>query len=195
MQDRQAASGDSTLSSVVAAIHATHASFDIWPAAPAQMQEARAFAAALIGDDIVTPETLAWAHERTGASLFLAREDGRLTGVWAALLLTEAGVRACHDDTFNALEPDPDHVAEKTSEPAGVYAWGIAGATKDSSKRMLIAGAAVDYATLSHMPGFTRPTTEAGRRLALERMNFKPVPGSTTGLVWMAPRTARPQAA
>ena len=60
MQDRQAASGDSSPSSVVTAIHATHASFDIWPAAPAQMEEARAFAAALIGDDIVTPETLAW---------------------------------------------------------------------------------------------------------------------------------------
>jgi hypothetical protein len=191
----QAANGVSSPSSVVVAIHATHAAFDIWPAEPDQMVEAREFAAALIGGDIVSPKTLARIHDRTGAALFLAREEGRLTGVWAAVLLTEAGVRACHDDRFNALHPDTDHVAEKSSEPAGVYAWGVAGATKESAKRLLISAAAVDQATLSHLPGFTRPTTEAGRRLALERMNFTPVPGSKTGLVWMAPRTARPEAA
>jgi hypothetical protein len=191
----QAANGVSSPSSVVVAIHATHATFDIWPAEPDQMVEAREFAAALIGGNIVTPETLARVHECTGAALFLAREEGRLTGVWAAVLLTQAGVRACHDDSFNALDPDPGHVAEKSSEPAGVYAWGVAGATKESARRLLISAAAVDQATLSHLPGFTRPTTPAGARLALERMNFRPVPGSKTGLVWMEPRTVRPQAA
>ena len=195
MPGLQAANGASSPSSVVVAIHTTHAAFDIWPAEPDQMVEAREFAAALIGEDIVTPETLARVHDRSGAALFLAREEGRLTGVWAAVLLTEAGVRACHDDRFNALDPDTDHIAEKCNEPAGVYAWGVAGATKESAKRLLISAAAVDQATLSHLPGFTRPTTEAGRRLALERMNFRPVPGSKTGLVWMAPRTAQPRAA
>ena len=196
MQPRQAASGISSLSSwVVNAIHATLAGFDVWPAEPAQMIEAREFAAALIGGDIVTPETLAWVHERTGASLFLAREAGRLTGVWAAVLLSEAGVRACHADAFDALEPDPAHVAEASAEPAGVYAWGIAGSTRESARRLVAAGAAVDQAALAHLPGFTRPVTEAGMRLALERMNFKPVPGSKTGLVWMAPRVVRPSVA
>ena len=196
MEGRQVACGDSGSPSwVVTAIHATLATFDIWPARPDQMAEAREFAARLIGGEIVKPETLAWVHERTGAALFLAREDGVLTGVWAALLMNEAGLRAAMADAFDAVDPDPSYVAARDEEPAAVYAWGIAGSTRDSAKRLVAAGAAVDQAALSHLPGFTRPVTEAGMRLALERMNFKPVPGSKTGLVWMAPRAARPEAA
>jgi hypothetical protein len=192
MQGRQAASGVSSQSEVVSAIHATLATFDMWPAEPGQMVEARNFAAGLIGGDIVTPETLAWVHERTGGALFLAREEGRLTGVWAGVLLTEAGVRACHADTFNALDPDPDHVAEKWEDPAGVYAWGIAGSTRESAKRVVeAAGGALFRVTLAHLPYFTRPATPAGVRLVIERFNFMPVPSSTSGLCWMGPRRDR----
>jgi len=192
MQGRQAARGVSSQSAVVSAIHATLATFDMWPAAPDQMVEARDFAAGLIGGDIVTPQTLAWVHERTGGALFLAREEGRLTGVWAGVLLTEAGVRACHADTFNALDPDPDHVAEKWEDPAGVYAWGIAGSTRESAKRVVeAAGGALFRVTLAHLPYFTRPATPAGVRLVIERFNFMAVPSSTSGLCWMGPRADR----
>ena len=151
------------------------------------MTEAQAFAKALIGDKIVRPETLSWVHDRSGAALFLAREDGRLTGVWAALLLSEAGVRACQEDRFDGLDPDPEHVADKGSDPAGVYAWGIAAATRDTARRLVAAGEAVDLAALVHLPAFTRPVTEAGLRLAVERRGFRPVAGSRTGLYWVDP--------
>ena len=180
---------------VVSAICTTHAKFDIWPAAPDDMDEARAFAAAMIGPDIVRPETLAWVHARSGAGLFLAQEDGRLTGVWAAVLLTGAGVVACHEDRFDGVDPDPAHVAPIDEAPAGVYAWGIAAATRDSARRLVAASDAVDQAALAHLPGFTRPVTEAGLRLAVERKGFRPVPGSRTGLYWVDPRAGRASAA
>jgi len=192
MQGRQVFSGIMPQSQVVFSIHATLADFDMWPAAPEQMVEARDFAAGLIGGDIVTPETLAWVHERTGGALFLAREAGQLTGVWAGVLLTEAGVRACHADTFDALDPDPGHVAQKWEDPAGVYAWGIAGSTRESAKRVVeAAGGALFRVTLAHLPYFTRPATPAGVRLVIERFNFMPVPASTSGLCWMGPRRER----
>jgi hypothetical protein len=176
-------------------IHSTHAGFSVQAARPDQIAEARAFAAFFIGDKVATAETLAWVHERSGASLFLAHEDGRLAGVWAALLLSEAGVRACYDDTFDGLEPDPAHVARRTEEPAGVYAWGIACATKDTARRLIAASDAVDAVALAHLHAFTRPVTEAGMRLAQERKGFRPVEGTKTGLFWVGPRRAQPEVA
>jgi len=191
-QDMSAHSGSSA---VVSAIHASLAAFDMHSVQPEQIVEAREFAAALIGGENVRPETIAWVQERTGAALFLAYEDGRLTGVWAAVLLTEAGVRACMDDSFNALNPDIAHVAEKGEEPAGAYAWGIGGSTKESAKRVVRFGAYLFQNPLAHLPCFARPVTPAGARLVIERFNFQRVPGSTTGLVWTPPHGVRTEAA
>jgi hypothetical protein len=188
MHDRRNTNDNSIpLSSVVRSIHATLAQFDIQPAAPAEMVEARALAETLIGDQIVRPETLARVHERSGAALFLAREEDRLTGVWAAVLLSEAGLRACHEDRFDGVEPEPEHVARKDRDPAGVYAWGIAAATRETARRLVAAGEAVDRAALAHLPAFTRPVTEAGLRLAVERRGFRLIEGSKTGLYWVDP--------
>jgi hypothetical protein len=179
---------------VVNAIHETLAAYDMWPAAAEDMDEAREFAAGLIGGEIVTPQTLTWVHERTGAALFLLREEGRLTGVWAIVLLSQAGVDATLADQFNALEPEPAHVIERGEDPAGLYGWGIVGSTRESARRVVAAEGDVRNGALAHLPSFTRPTTPAGRRLVIERLNFKPVPRSTTGLVWMEPRRDPPSA-
>ena len=179
------------LSPRIAAIHASHAGFGLSPARPDEIAEARDFAADLIGGKNVSPDTLAWVHERTGGCLFLAREEGRLTGVWASVLLTDAGVAACHADAFDALDPDPGHVSKKHQEPAGHYAWGIAGSTRESARRVVGAADALFWSVLSHLPFFTRPATPAGVRLVVERLGFEPVPGSSSGLVWRAPRTDR----
>jgi hypothetical protein len=170
-------------------MHAAHARFDIWPVNPDEMDEARELAARLIGVEIVTPQTLSRVHERTGGAVFVARQDGRVTGVWAAVLLSAAGFRAALADTFNALEPETSHIADRREEPVAIYIWGIVGATRDCAQRIVAAGVAVDVA-LAHLPAFTRPTTPAGRRIALGRMGFKPLAGSNTGLVWMEPRAA-----
>jgi hypothetical protein len=153
--------------------------YGLSPARPQDMHQAREFAATLIGGEIVSAGVLAWAHRRTGGALYLAHEEGRLTGVWANVLLA---------DRFNALDPEPSHVAERGQDPAGCYAWGVAASTRDSRKRIVAAGDAIYQGVLAHLPYFTRPATPAGVRLVIERFNFQPVAGSTTGLVWMPPR-------
>jgi hypothetical protein len=189
MGDRQVTSGITPSSWAVEAMHAAHARFDIWPAKSEEMGEARELAARLIGVEIVKPETLSRVHERTGGAVFVARQHGRVIGVWAAVLLSGAGFRAALADTFNAIEPETSHIADRREEPVAIYIWGIVGATRDSAHRIVAAGVAVDVA-LAHLPAFTRPTTPAGRRIALGRMGFKPLAGSDTGLVWMEPRAA-----
>jgi len=184
-------SAQSPSSAAVSAIHAGLAAFDLHPARPDQIAEAREFAVALIGGEHVTPETIAWVHERTGAALFLAHEEGRLTGICAVVLLSEAGVQACMADTFDALSPDPAHVVERGEEPAGLYAWAVAASTKESSKRVVAAGANLYQNPFAHLPYFTRPLTPAGLRLVIERFNFQLVPGSKTGLAWMPPHGVR----
>jgi hypothetical protein len=159
------------------------------------MAEASEFAANLIGGKGASAEILARVHERTGASVFLAFEEGRLTGVWASVLLSEAGVRACHADEFDSLEPELRHVSVREDEPAGHYAWGIAGSTRESAKRVVGAADALYWTVLPHLPFFTRPATPAGVRLVVERLGFKPVPGSKTRLVWQPPRSERSSAA
>ena len=67
------------------------------------------------------------------------------------------------------IPPDPAHVARRSEEPAGVYAWGIAAATKDTARRLIASSDAVDAMALAHLHAFTRPVTEAGMRLARER--------------------------
>jgi hypothetical protein len=157
-------------------------------ARPRDIPEAREFAAALIGGENASPGVLARVHRRTGAAIFLAHEDGALTGVWANVLLTEAGVAACHADRFDALDPHPDHVTERGRAPAGSYAWAVAASTRDSRKRVVAAGEAIYQGPLAHLPYFTRPATPAGVRLVIERFNFLAVAGSTSGLCWMPPR-------
>ena len=45
--------------------------------------------------------------------------------------------------------------------------------------------------SIPHLAFFGRVATEAGRRLVIERIGFKPVPGSTTDLLWIEPLNQR----
>jgi hypothetical protein len=175
-------------SRVAYAIHLGLTAYGLSPAWSGDMAQARAFAAGLIGPDIASPGVLDRVQRRTGAALYLAHEGGRLTGVWASVLLTEAGVRACHADRFEALNPDLKHVAENGFEPAGVYGWGIAASTRDTARRIVAAGESLFLGALAHLPHFARPVTAAGVRLSVDRFSFQPVPHATSGLVWMPPR-------
>lgn len=163
------------------------APFDLRPASAADIAEARAFAARLIGVGIVTAEALQAVHLRSGAGLFLAREDGLLTGVLAFVLLTASGLAAVRDGRFDALSPATAHVAGAGDEVCGVYGWGVAATTKPTAQRLIEGARAMAGGAAAHLPYFARPTTPAGERLMRERLNFVDVPGSRDGLVWAPP--------
>lgn len=168
-------------------ICAAFAEFDIPAATPGEMVEAQAFAARLIGGKIASADTLAWIQARTGASVFLVRENGELTGLVAFVLLSEEGRQAVWSDRFDGFDPAPGHVASPTDEPAAVYGWGIAATNHEAAQRLLEASQLMGRTAVAHLAYFARPVTPKGLRLMVERLMFKPLPGSTTGLVWIEP--------
>jgi hypothetical protein len=177
----------SRFSPTVVGIRAAFAEFGVTPAEPREIAEAQAFASRLIGGKLVSPEKLASIHRTTGAGLFLVHEDGELTAIFAMVLLNPAGRRAVEADEFDSLDPPPRHVIGPGEEPAAIYGWGIAATNHPAAQRIIDACGLLGRTAAPHLPIFARPVTPRGLRLMVERMNFKPVPGSTTGLVWAEP--------
>jgi hypothetical protein len=175
-------------------MRAALAAFDVAPAEPREVAEAQAFAAVLIGGKLVSSERLASVHESTGAGLFLFREQGELTGLLALVLLSAEGLAAVRADAFDSLDPAPAHVIVPGGEPVGIYGWGIAATNHEAAAKILDACGLLGRTVAPHLPVYARPVTPKGVRLMMERLNFRPVPGSTTGLVWFDPATARPEA-
>jgi hypothetical protein len=159
--------------------------FGVRPARGAEIGAARAFAAQLIGEGIVAAADLERVHRLTGESaLFIAHEDGEMTGVLAFVLLNVGGLRAVLTGAFDALAPAAEHVAGPGSPACAFYGWGVAATTKPSARRVIDGAKAVMAGACGHLPKFARPTTEAGHRLMRERLGFEDLPGSFDGLVW-----------
>jgi len=180
---------------VVSLIRRELAAYDLVPATERDIAAARTFAAELIGPDIVSAEALQRVHERSGAGLFLAREEGALTGVLAFVLLNQAGLDAVWAEAFDAVDPSPSHVSPAGENPAALYGWGVAAITKPSAARLIEGARAMWASAVMGLPYFARPTTPKGERLMRERLNFEDCPGSTSGLVWLPPGRAQRVAA
>ncbi len=180
-----------TFSPTVLAIRAAFAKFNVPPAEAEEVVEAQQFAEQLIGGKLVSAETLGAVHQLTGAALFLYREDGVLTGLFAMVLLNAEGRRAVEADQFDALNPSPRHVMAQDQDPAAIYGWGIAATNHPAAQQVIEACGNFAMTAAPHLPVFARPVTPKGLRLVVEKMMFKPVPGSTTGLVWIEPLNQR----
>jgi hypothetical protein len=186
-------SSESRFSPIVYAIRTAHAQAGVPLAKPNEIPEGHAFAERLIGGKLVSPETLARVHETTGVGVFLARENGQLTGVAAIILLNEAGRAAVEANAFDSLDPAPAHLLGPGEKPAAIYGWGVATTNHEATERFLHAGR-LNRALLLPLPVVTKPVTPAGLRL-IERLGFTPVAGSTSGLFWNDPATRKPAAA
>jgi len=163
------------------------AGFALRPARADETPAARGLAARLIGEGIVSARDLERVHRASGgASLFLAHEEGALTGVLAFVLLGRAGLQAVRDGSFDALAPADAHLARPGQPASAFYGWGVAATTKASARRLIDGSRAIMDGVLGHLPKFARPTTEAGHRLMRERLGFVDLPASR-GLVWQPP--------
>ncbi|HEY3948314.1 hypothetical protein [Phenylobacterium sp.] len=161
------------------------APFDVRPARTDGIRAARAFAAQLIGEGIVTAHDLERVHALSGeAALYTTREDGALTGVLAFVLLNAAGLKAVREGGFDALSPAAAHVAGPGERACAFYGWGVAATTKTSARRVIDGARAIMAGAVGHLPKFARPTTEAGHRLMRERLGFVDLPGCADDLVW-----------
>jgi len=170
------------------AIHAQLAAFGVCSASAAEIAPAQAFAARLIGPGIASATTLRRVHEQSGAGVFLAHEEGVLTGVLAFVLLNKVGYEAITANAFDGVDPAPAHVARSGQKSAALYGWGIAASTHSTAKRLIGGLNAIARSAVPDIPYFSRPATPAGERLLIELLKFKPCNG---GLVWLEPYSVR----
>jgi hypothetical protein len=167
--------------------------FGVVAASGPEMSEARALAARMIGDGIVSAEALDRVQAHSGCAVFVAHEAGELTGVLAFLLLNAAGKAAVLRGDFDATDPDLAHVAGPDEVYCAAYGWGVCATSKDTARRILTGSAATKHLT-DHVPCYARPVTEAGERLMRERLGYVDLP-ECPGMVWLPPVAAGGQVA
>jgi hypothetical protein len=182
------------VSGVVQIIHAELVRWEVYPVVADDVSEAYRLAVDLIGPNIAHPDTLRRVHEQTGAGVFVARERGVLTGVLALILLNQAGQRAVRADRFDGVDPPAEQIIRRGEAPAALYAWGMAASSLRTAQRLIEGYIGIDTVAVPHLDCFGRPATRAGARLMTGRLGFKPLRGSTTGVVCRA-RTTHIEAA
>jgi len=142
--------------------------------------DARAMAADRIGGEVVSEATLSAVQDITGASVFVAREGGVVTGMTAFFLLRQSGMDALANGTFDTLNVDLEMICRPREIPAGGYAWGFVGTTDKGAGRAVKASLGVRETLFWALPGYTRAATDDGARLIFGTLGFEPVPGDPT---------------
>lgn len=148
--------------------------------------EAHALVERLVGPPLAGVEAMRAIHTRTQASVFVIREDGRITGVLGELPLVEAGMKALEAGQFNGAAPDLDHIARPGDPVAAYYCWGFAAETRRASAIGVKGVIAARDDVYADLPFFARAAKPAGAdddaasngaRVGFRRFGAEPYPG------------------
>ena len=90
-------------------------------AAVSDLAETHALIERLVGPPLASVEVMRAIQERSEASLFIFREQGRITGVLGELALVESGFEAIKAGAFSGVSPELDHIARPGDEVAAYY--------------------------------------------------------------------------
>lgn len=168
-------------------VRAVAALFDLTMASSDEIRTGRSLAARLISADLTSADQLAAVQNITGASLFVYKEHGAVTGVLGFFGMRTAGVSALDAGRFDARQFDLECVTPPSEAPAGIYAFGVAAATKAAGSAVIRASAAIQEALYWALPIYTRVATEDGARVLLGGLGFAHVCNDPT-LVRRPPR-------
>lgn len=157
--------------------------FGVFAARSDELARGRAIAAELISPDVASEDAFAAVHNRTGAGVFVYRQDGLAQGFLGVILLRASGLAKIEADTFNAVAPDIDDVCEAGEEPAAVYGWGFAATTARAAGAMVMGLMALRDRAGLDVPFFCRAATPAGAKVILGKMGYAPLESSVTGLL------------
>ena len=150
---------------------------------------AHAMAREHISKDIVSRATMQAVQNLTGASVFVSRENGAITGMAAFFLLRQSGLSALERGQFDPVNLDLSLLCRPREVPAGGYGWGFVGTTDRGAGRVVKTSVAIRETLLWALPGYTRAATDAGARIIFGPFGFDHVPCDAT-LGMCAPRTA-----
>ncbi len=132
------------------------------PASQPDIEVAHAMAVRLIGPQLASVELLTAIQEKTRASVYVFREDGRITGVLGELPLSTHGLGAIEGARFDGARPQLDQVAAPGEPVLAYYCWGNAAETRRAAaatvRGMIIARDEI----YPELPYFARAVVPAG---------------------------------
>lgn len=161
---------------MMASVRLTHAESD------QDFASVHALATAELGPGLASLEEIKRVDRLTGASIWVIRRKGDVTGFLAPLALTSAGVAALVDDTFDAANIDQKWVARVGEPLAGFYCWCYAGKDQVSRGALVLGLRTLIDRHFPDLPFFGRDSTDAGGRI-MRHLGFFPF-DSTPHLFW-----------
>lgn len=135
-----------------------------------------------LGQGLASLDEIKRVDGLTGASIWVIRRRGEVTGFLAPLALTSAGVAALVDNTFDAANIDQKWVARIGEPLAGFYCWCYAGKDQVSRGALVLGLRTLIDRYFPDLPFFGRDTTEAGARI-MRHLGFSPF-DTTPHLFW-----------
>jgi hypothetical protein len=118
-----------------------------------------------LGPGLASLEEIKRVDGLTGASIWIIRRKGVVTGFLAPLALTAEGVAALVDNTFDAANIDQKWVARLGEPLAGFYCWCYAGKDQVSRGALVLGLRTLIDKYFVELPFFGRDSTEAGARI------------------------------
>ena len=144
--------------------------------------DVHALATAELGPGLASLDEIKRVDALTGASIWVIRRKGEVTGFLAPLALTAAGVAALVDNTFDASRIDQKWVARIGEPLAGFYCWCYAGKDQVSRGALVLGLRTLIDRHFPDLPFFGRDSTEAGARI-MRHLGFHPF-DNTPHLFW-----------
>lgn len=120
------------------------------------IEEAHALVESLVAPPVACPDIMRRVQAKTGAGLFIMRQDGRITAVIGELALTPSGLHAVQTGAFDGLAPASEHLCAPGNIVSAMYCWGAAAATRRASAASVRAVVAARETTYADLPFFTR---------------------------------------
>lgn len=158
-------------------------SLDLRSASDEEIQFSRALAADLISPFVATVDTFTEIHHKTRASVFVYRQDGRITGTLGVVPVRPSGLDAIRHHAFDARNPAREMVCAPGDAFAGLYGWGFAAVARKAAAAVIVGSMRLRETVFAGIPCFTRAATPAGERIICGKMGYRPYPGSPTGLL------------
>lgn len=135
-----------------------------------------------LGPGLASLDEIKRVDQLTGASIWVIRRKGEVTGFLAPLALSAAGVKALIDDTFDAANIRAEWVVRVGEPLAGFYCWCYAGKDQVSRGALVLGLRTLIDRHFQTLPFFGRDSTEAGARI-MAHLGFFPF-DSTPHLFW-----------
>ena len=135
-----------------------------------------------LGPGLASLAEIKRVDQLTGASIWVIRRKGEVTGFLAPLALSAAGVKALVDDTFDAANIRAEWVVRVGEPLAGFYCWCYAGKDQVSRGALVLGLRTLIDRHFPTLPFFGRDSTEAGARI-MAHLGFFPF-DSTPHLFW-----------